>query len=279
MFQDVEIEKLNHDDEIKILAGVDTLVKTNGQHKSKVIKEENKKDEIALTFFMGNKYNHTVALKSHNVYKNLRHLTVNEDDGFYYSSYVMEGKTANIQKIISIFASVDPVKDIKDSAKKDNEISYEKAYREHLEAYQKAFNLIDIKINDNKEFDELVRYANYQTLIGFDRFDSVHSLSAKNLTAEKYNQFVWWDAEIFNLPILIASFPNAAKACLEYRYRSLVEARKIAKNDGYRGAKFAFCSSVKGDENVWIYARHPFLQIHIRKRIRNDNRSNPLFRF
>ena len=263
MFQDVEIEKLNHDDEIKILAGVDTLVKTNGQHKSKVIKEENKKDEIALTFFMGNKYNHTVALKSHNVYKNLRHLTVNEDDGFYYSSYVMEGKTANIQKIISIFASVDPVKDIKDSAKKDNEISYEKAYREHLEAYQKAFNLIDIKINDNKEFDELVRYANYQTLIGFDRFDSVHSLSAKNLTAEKYNQFVWWDAEIFNLPILIASFPNAAKACLEYRYRSLVEARKIAKNDGYRGAKFAFCSSVKGDENVWIYARHPFLQIHI----------------
>ena len=30
-----------------------------------------------------------------------------------------------------------------------------------------------------------------------------------------------------------------------------------------KGARFAFCSSVAGDERVWEYARHPFMQIHI----------------
>ena len=105
--------------------------------------------------------------------------------------------------------------------------------------------MIDIKIHNNDELDILLRYTNYQTLIGFDRYDSVHSLSAKNLTAEKYNQFVWWDAEIFNLPIVISTFPNAAKHCLEYRYRCLDEARK---NQYY----ICICDCGK-EKSVWKY--------------------------
>ncbi len=261
--QEVEIEKLNHDLETKVLAGIDTLVKTNGQHKSAVKQSENNPGEIFLRFYMGDKYNQEVALSSHNETEGLAFEKLEENDGFYCSSYILKGKKASIRKVVNMFASVDPVSDIEKAAREGNRISYEDAYKSHLSAYKDAFGMIDIKINDNPEIDGLLRYANFQTLIGFDRHDSVHSLSAKNLTAEKYNQFVWWDAEIFNLPILLSSFPDAAKACLEYRYRSLPEARKIASKDGYRGAKFAFCSSVRGDENVWIYARHPFLQIHI----------------
>ena len=261
--QEVEIEKLNHDLETKVLAGVDTLVKTNGQHKSVVTRSENRLGAMSLRFFMGDKYHQEVALESHNETDGLSFETAEVNDGFYFSAYLMSGKKAAIKKIVTMYASVDPVLDIEKAALEDNAISYEDAYAKHLAAFKDAFSKIDIKINDSPEIDGLLRYADFQTLIGFDRYDSVHSLSAKNLTAEKYNQFVWWDAEIFNLPILLSSFPEAARSCLEYRYRSLPEARKIAEKDGYRGAKFAFCSSVKGDENVWIYARHPFLQIHI----------------
>ena len=91
----------------------------------------------------------------------------------------------------------------------------------------------------------------------------MHSLSAKNLTAEKYNQFVWWDCEILQLPIFLATMPKEAKSLLMYRYKCLEKAKENAKKNGYDGAQFAFCSSVDGTENVWIYARHPFLQIHI----------------
>ena len=107
-----------------------------------------------------------------------------------------------------------------------------------------------------------MRYANYQTLISADD-DSIHSLSAKGLTGERYNGFVWWDCEIYQLPFFIYALPELAKQCLLYRYRLLEQSRQNARQAGCRGAKFAFCSSVAGDERVWIYARHPFLQIHI----------------
>lgn len=262
MMQEVSVEKINHDLPIEVFCGVDTLVKTNGQHKSKLVKHDNYKDGLSLKFYMGNKYNHEVALSSKNEYENMDFVKVDENDGFYYSVYKVNNKKASINKVISMFANIDKVSDIEVSAK-ENLTSYKKALKDHIKEYQKDFDMIDIKIKDDPILDQELRYANYQTLIGFDRKDSVHSLSAKNLTSEKYNQFVWWDAEIFQLPIVLATFPNAAKACSEYRYRCLDEARKIASKDGYKGAKFAFCSSVKGDENVWIYARHPFLQIHI----------------
>lgn len=262
LMQEVSIEKINHDLPIEVYSGIDTLVKTNGQHKSKVIDQKNSKDSINLKFYMGDKYHHEVALASKNEYENMEFVKCEENDGFYYSIYKIDSKKAYISKVISMYASVDKVDDIVASTK-NALCAFKKALNEHLTAYKNAFNLIDIKIKDNPILDTELRYANYQTLIGFDRYESVHSLSAKNLTSEKYNQFVWWDAEIFQLPFLLSSFPNAAKACLEYRYRSLNEAKKIALKDGYKGAKFAFCSSVKGDENVWIYARHPFLQIHI----------------
>ncbi len=48
-----------------------------------------------------------------------------------------------------------------------------------------------------------------------------------------------------------------------YRYNCLKKAKENAKAAGFSGAKYAFCSSVEGDERVWEYARHPFMQIHI----------------
>lgn len=57
--------------------------------------------------------------------------------------------------------------------------------------------------------------------------------------------------------------PEAAKKALIYRYNMLEQSKKNAEAAGYKGAKYAFCSSVKGDERVWIYARHPFMQVHI----------------
>jgi len=266
IIQEASVEKVNHDLPVKIEMGIDTLVKTNGQHKSKITKVENRQNEVHLEFHCGPKYNHCVSLDSHNEVEGVRVLKEKEKDGVYFTDYTVKGKKATVRKVVSIYANVDPVDNYVKASKEDSKISYEQALDDHLRAYSDAFNRIDIKLEGNEEAekaDALIRYANYQTLIGFDRYDSVHSLSAKNLTAEKYNQFVWWDAEIFQLPIVVASFPEAAKHCLEYRYRCLEEGKKIAKKDGYDGCKFAFCSSVKGDENVWIYARHPFLQIHI----------------
>jgi trehalose/maltose hydrolase-like predicted phosphorylase len=65
------------------------------------------------------------------------------------------------------------------------------------------------------------------------------------------------------MPFFLLTAPETAKNALMYRYRMLPQAKKNAARNGYDGAMYAFCSSVEGDERVWQYARHPFMQIHI----------------
>jgi len=265
-FQEVRIEKMNHNEDIEIQYGVDTLVKTNGQHKSIVEKVNNEKDGVSLLLYMGDTYNMRVGVSTTNLLSGLEFTSLSDSDQLYSSKAKMNSCVATYRKVVYAVASVD-VKNNEDLfalAKKElnNLPSFEDLKISHLRAYRRDFRKIDVKTKGDKEFDVLLRYANYQTLIGLDRYDQVHSLSAKNLTAEKYNQFVWWDAEILQLPIFLASMPEYCKSILMYRYKCLKEAKNIAKELGLDGAKFAFCSSVDGKENVWIYARHPFLQIH-----------------
>jgi len=265
-FQEATVTKINHNEKVEVEYGIDTLVKTNGQHKSIVKKSDNNIEGVRLEFYEGDTYNMRVALASRNENKGLRNIHTVFHDEIYASRGIIRDKKATIRKIVYVVSSIDvkPKTNIYELAYKElNKLKdYEEIKKEHLVRYKLDFNKIDVKTKGDKEFDVILRYCNYQTLIGIDRFDTVHSLSAKNLTAEKYNQFVWWDAEILQLPIFLASMPEYTKSILLYRYKCFENAKKIAKELGYDGAKFAFCSSVDGKENVWIYARHPFLQIH-----------------
>lgn len=265
-FQKAKAKRINHHLPLRVEAGVDTLVKTNGQHKSKVTHYEGKDDEIDLSFYLGDKYNMEAALASKISFENVKDLHHGERDQVYFMEGIAEQDEIEVRKIVYMNASVDyqkPTDLLKICQNEIKNLHYDEVEKAHLKAYRKAFKKMDIRLQDDEELDGYIRYAIYQTLIGFDRYDQVHSLSAKNLTAEKYNQFVWWDCEILQLPIFLATMPKEAKSLLMYRYKCLKKAKENAKKNGYEGAQFAFCSSVDGTENVWIYARHPFLQIHI----------------
>lgn len=264
------LERLNHQLPCKILSGIDTFVKTNGQKKSKLKYKNLNKEYSQYLFNIGNLYNYDVCVNVANKFINCRYLGQEYRDGLYYDfAESLDQNIVSLEKYIYVSGTMDyhtPV-DLMEIGEtellKMVESGYHVLYNNHCKEYQKVFDMINIKITGNDPDDALLRYSNFQTIIAIDRFDTVHSLSAKNLTSEKYNQFVWWDAEIFQLPIYLAVCPEAAKKCLIYRYQRLEESKNNARKEGYQGAKFAFCSSVKGDEKVWEYARHPFLQIHI----------------
>ena len=191
-FQKVSITKLNHNLDMVIDMGIDTLVKTNGQHKSKIVYINNTKDNVDLIANLGHKYNMNVALSSKNFVNNCEFIKTLENNKVYSSAYMMKSKSAELFKVVCVYLNIDGVEDILSSCKNDLEgISYQNIYLNHIKAYKKSFDKINVKIEGNNKINILLKYANYQTLIGFDRYDSIHSLSAKNLTAEKYNQFVW----------------------------------------------------------------------------------------
>lgn len=267
------VKRMNHNLDITLSSGIDTRVKTVGQKKAKIKEYLIKNNLITLNVDIGNMYNFDVAVSSHTTYHNCEHDSIEyiASKGIYYSKIKANKNQKEIvlEKIIYTNTSRD-YDDKRDVMNENiNEISlvkskkYEELFAEHKYSWNNFFRNIDIKITGDEMADSVLRFANYHSAISIARNDHVHSLSAKNLTGEKYNQFVWWDCEIYQLPIFIHTAPNVAKEVLLYRYKLLNQAKLIAVNDGFSGAKFPFVSSVTGDEKVWEYARHPFMQIHI----------------
>ena len=87
-------------------------------------------------------------------------------------------------------------------------------------------------IQGDDNADRSVRFSNYHTLISIARNDSVHSLAAKGLTGETYNDVVWWDAEVYQTPIFTQTMPETIKNVILYRYRLLDAARENARLEG-----------------------------------------------
>jgi trehalose/maltose hydrolase-like predicted phosphorylase len=61
---------------------------------------------------------------------------------------------------------------------------------------------------------------------------------------------VFWDTEIFLLPFYVLTWPEAARALLMYRFRTLDAARAKAARMGWRGALYAWESADSGAETT-----------------------------
>jgi trehalose/maltose hydrolase-like predicted phosphorylase len=61
---------------------------------------------------------------------------------------------------------------------------------------------------------------------------------------------VFWDTEIYLLPFYTAVWPEAARAMLMYRFRTLPAARAKAAHMGYKGALYAWESADTGEETT-----------------------------
>lgn len=267
---EASLTKINHDLPCEVESGIDYWIKSNGQKKSVLVEEHINDEYMQFLFNAGDLYNYQTSIAIHHIFDGVDKTSkkYQHKNGMIIESYKGNKKTISVKKLVYAIGTMDLEHgaDISKCSyhgiKEMMKVSYQELYQVHLEAYREANKLLKIEIS-NPEDQALIDYSNYQTLIGIDRYSEVHSVTAKNLTGEKYNQFVWWDAEIYQFPVYLMTMPEAAKNILMYRYHRLEQSRTNAKLKGYDGAKFAFCSSVLGDEKVWSYARHPFMQIHI----------------
>jgi trehalose/maltose hydrolase-like predicted phosphorylase len=74
------------------------------------------------------------------------------------------------------------------------------------------------------------------------------SVGARALTGRAYEGHVFWDVEMFKLPFYLHTLPAVARALLLYRHATLDGARRRARALGYRGACYAWESTVTGDD-------------------------------
>ena len=264
--QRVRVKPLNHTESVAFISGVDTLRKTGGQFITQTDKTEIIGGDISHAFHATNKY----CFKAEYYVKNQfpkGELSNYEENGVVgvcckaekADEYVLEKFSLIVTERDTQLALSEFLKQEADKTVFD----YQEQFTLHQAAYQKYFSLMDVQIEGDAEADGYLRFASYHSAISACMEDSVHGISAKGLTGERYNQFVWWDCEIHQMPFFLPTAPQTAKHLLMYRYRMLEQSKKNAAADGKKGAKYAFCSSVTGEEMVWQYARHPFMQVHI----------------
>ena len=129
-----------------------------------------------------------------------------------------------------------------------------------------------MRIEGDPELQLGVRLALYH-LMGSAADSGEAAIGARGLTGTGYRGHVFWDADVFVLPLLAATRPTVARAMLEYRIRRLPEARAAARVAGYDGTRFPWESahsgrdvtptSVRDREDVLVPIRTGQLEDHI----------------
>lgn len=125
--------------------------------------------------------------------------------------------------------------------------SLESELLNHEAKWREFWGAADIRIDDRPSVEQALRFAAYHLRIAADDDPRV-SVGARALTGRAYEGHVFWDTEIFMLPFYLHTAPAAARSLLRYRHRTLDSARARARELGYRGACFAWESTVTGED-------------------------------
>jgi trehalose/maltose hydrolase-like predicted phosphorylase len=124
-----------------------------------------------------------------------------------------------------------------------------------IEAHQRAWADLwksDIVVEGDPITQRAVHSMLYH-LYSFIREGSGYSISPMGLSGGPgdYLGHIFWDADTWMFPALLALHTELARGMLDYRYERLAAARKNAAMNGYRGASFPWESAATGDEDVW----------------------------
>ncbi len=137
-----------------------------------------------------------------------------------------------------------------------------KTYDEVLEsnrAYWSDFwSKSDITIDGDADTQQGIRFCIFQMQQTYRGVIDAANIGAKGLTGEAYNGNAFWDTETYCLPFYLFSNPRAAKALLDFRYKTLPQAMARAKDLDGEGACFPIATS-DGTESCTLW-QHASLQ-------------------
>jgi alpha,alpha-trehalase len=123
----------------------------------------------------------------------------------------------------------------------------------HVLAWQHVWEDCDITLDGNAGADTELRLRVH--IFHLLQTASVHSVDldtgipARGWHGEAYRGHIFWD-ELFIFPFLNLRIPMLTRALLRYRHRRLPEARRAAREAGYRGAMYPWQSGSDGREET-----------------------------
>jgi len=107
----------------------------------------------------------------------------------------------------------------------------------------------DIAIGGDSEAQQVVHTSLFN-LVETASACGDHSIPPMGLSSPVYDGHIFWDAEVWMFPALVAQHPDLARHILEYRLSRLPQATQLAKEHGYKGAEFPWESADTGLEQA-----------------------------
>jgi trehalose/maltose hydrolase-like predicted phosphorylase len=124
---------------------------------------------------------------------------------------------------------------------------------EQRSAWAARWENADVTIEGDDELQLAVRFALFH-LIASVADAGEAAVGARGLSGPAYRGHVFWDSDVFVLPFLAATHPQAARAMLEYRIRRLPAAQAAARELKRAGARFPWESAASGADATPTHA-------------------------
>ncbi len=115
------------------------------------------------------------------------------------------------------------------------------------QSWPKLWQTSDIAITGDPEAQQ-VTHANLFYLLSSTYPGSDHSIPPMGLSSDIYGGHIFWDAEVWMMPALIVQHPDYAKSIIDYRFKTLGQAKKNARLHGFAGAEYPWESAETGAE-------------------------------
>lgn len=136
-------------------------------------------------------------------------------------------------------------------------LGFEALLEEHRIAWARRWDHGDLEVEGNDQLRLAVRFCLFH-LMASVASEGEAAVGPRGVSGDAYRGHVFWDAEVFVLPYLVATHPPAARAMLEYRVRRLDAAIEAARRAGRSGARFPWESALTGEDVTPMHLHDAF---------------------
>ncbi|MBS0558795.1 MAG: glycoside hydrolase family 65 protein [Proteobacteria bacterium] len=164
------------------------------------------------------------------------------------------GQVAELDRFVAVTradaANEDPAPAARAAMARTRALGWRAVLAQHEAAWQARWDEGGVTIAGDDEAQRALRFAIYHLTSAVNPNDERVSIGARGLTGDAYFGHVFWDTEIYLLPFYVATWPEAARALLMYRFHTLNGARAKAAKGGWKGALYPWESADTGEETT-----------------------------
>ncbi len=164
------------------------------------------------------------------------------------------GQTVCFERMVAVARgdaeADDPGRKVRSKLDASSSVGWRRVLDAHGAAWADRWRYSTVSITGDPAAEQALRFAAYHLIGAANPADPTVSVAARALTGPDYMGHVFWDTEIYLLPFYCLTWPQAARAMLMYRHRTLPAARAKAAGMGWRGAMFAWESADTGAETT-----------------------------